>query len=93
MSILTAHIAVKVVPGASRSEIVGWQEDTLRVRIAAPPERGKANAALIELLAQTLGVSKRSVSVISGHTQSRKRVEIIGVSAEDVRSQLAGADC
>lgn len=93
MSILTAHIAVKVVPGASRSEIVGWQEDMLRVRIAAPPERGKANAALIELLAQTLGVSKRSVSVISGHTQSRKRVEIIGVSAEDVRSQLAGADC
>jgi uncharacterized protein (TIGR00251 family) len=73
---------VRVVPSASRSEIVGSEGDTLKVRIAAPPVKGKANKALVKLLAKTLGVSGSQVEIISGHKTRRKIVRVYGVDSE-----------
>jgi len=70
---------VKVVPRASRSEVAGALSDgTMRVRVAAVPEGGKANEELCRLLAQHFGLPVRAVTVVSGHTSTRKRVRIEG---------------
>ncbi|MCP5181227.1 MAG: DUF167 domain-containing protein [Pseudomonadales bacterium] len=84
-------LAVKVVPGAARSELAGWLGDVLRVRISAPAEKGKANAALIALLAQVLDVPPGSVSVLAGHGSPRKQVEIRLLSSDEVRTRLESA--
>jgi uncharacterized protein (TIGR00251 family) len=81
-------ISVKVVPGASCDEIVGWLGGALKVRVTAPPADGKANAALEALLAAALGVPKRSVRVAAGHGSPRKRVEIDGVPPDEVERRL-----
>ncbi len=74
-------LRVKVIPRSSKSEIVGTMDDgTLKVRIAAPPEKGKANEALCALLAEHYGVAKSAVRVVSGHTATIKRVEITAAS-------------
>jgi hypothetical protein len=70
------RLSVKVVAGASRTEIAGWQGETLRIRVAAPAERGKGNAAVVSLLCRTLGLPKDAVSIISGTSSPRKVVEI-----------------
>jgi uncharacterized protein (TIGR00251 family) len=64
------HIAIKALPGASKTEFVGVQEQRLRVRIAAAPEDGKANAELIAFIAKSLGCPKKEVRLLRG-TQSR----------------------
>ena len=70
-------LRVKVTARSARSEIVGELLDgTLKVKIAAPPERGKANQALIALLAAHYGVPRTSVTIVSGHTASLKLVKI-----------------
>ncbi len=63
-------IAIKVVPNASKNEIVGCVGDRLKVRVKSPPERGKANDAVCFLIANALQLKKSAVSVISGNTNS-----------------------
>ncbi|HNY32894.1 MAG TPA: DUF167 domain-containing protein [Fibrobacteria bacterium] len=63
---------MKAVPGASRSRIVGELGDRLKIQVAAPPEDGKANKAVIEVLAQWLGVAKSEVELVSGASQPAK---------------------
>lgn len=75
---------VKVVPGASRSEICGWLGDALKIRVAAPPERGKANAAIEGLICAKLDLPKSAVRIISGGTSSRKIVDIFGQPQAEV---------
>ena len=70
------RLKIKAVPGASNSEISGWLGDSLKVRVAAPAERGKANAALEAYLAIVLEVPKRCVKVIAGHSQPNKTVAV-----------------
>lgn len=70
------HLRLKVVPGASRSRVVGVLGDRLKIQVAAPPEDGKANAAVVALLAQWLGLTERSVSLIAGHSQVLKTVRV-----------------
>lgn len=71
---------VRVVPGASSGSVVGWQADgKLRVRVTAPPERGRANRAVVELLARALRVRGSAVRVVSGAGAREKRVEVDGV--------------
>jgi uncharacterized protein (TIGR00251 family) len=82
------EITIKVVPGASRDGIVGLLGDALKVRVSAPPEKGKANAAVIELLAEALGVSVRSISVISGAASPRKILHVSGQSLIQVQTAL-----
>jgi uncharacterized protein (TIGR00251 family) len=83
-----ARLELKVVPGASRAGIAGWLGDTLKVRVSAPPERGKANAAVVELLAGALGVPEERVRIVAGAASPRKVVEIAGLSAAEVRARL-----
>lgn len=75
---------VRVQPLASRSEIVGLHGDALKVRLAAPPVDGAANEALIELLADALGIARTAVRIISGATSRGKVVEVDGVNVENI---------
>jgi uncharacterized protein (TIGR00251 family) len=73
-------ILVKVIPKSSRTELVGHLADgTWKIKVAAPPEKGKANQALCEFLAGHFGVAKSRVSILSGETSHLKRVHIEGV--------------
>lgn len=81
-------LEVKVTPGAASTEVVGWEGERLRVRLAAPPEKGKANAALLQFLAKQLKISRSSLELISGETGRIKRIRIEGVDLNEVRSRL-----
>ena len=70
--VITLHIQ----PGAKSTEVVGLHGDALKIRLAAPPVDGKANAALCDFLATRLQVPKRDVEVIAGLTSRQKRVAI-----------------
>jgi uncharacterized protein (TIGR00251 family) len=71
-------LAIKAVPKSARSEIVGWLDDgTLKVRIAAAPEKGRANAELCSFLARTFGLPQRNVTLVAGETSSHKRVRLL----------------
>ncbi|MBI5880238.1 MAG: DUF167 domain-containing protein [Chloroflexi bacterium] len=84
----SAIIAVKVVPRASQNRVEGWHGDALKVRLTAPPVEGKANAALIALLAKALHIRQGNVDIIGGETSRLKRVRISGLSADDIRARL-----
>jgi hypothetical protein len=79
------RFAVRVQPRASRSEVAGVHGDALKVRLTAPPVDGAANAALIELLADLLAVSRNAVRIVAGEHARGKVVEVVGVDAESVR--------
>lgn len=81
-------IDVQVIPRASVSAISGTRNGALLVRLQAPPVEGAANSALIDLLARTLGVSKRSVAIVAGLTSRRKRVRIAGLDRASVDARL-----
>ncbi len=83
-----AILSVRVVPGASKSEIVGLEGGALKVRLAAPPVRGKANRELAKLLARALGVRSHEVEIVSGHSARLKTVKVHGVDP-GVASRLA----
>jgi len=74
--------SVRVVPGASKSEIAGEHDGALKVRIASPPVDGAANEELIKFLAKSFGAAKNAVEVVSGHSSRLKKVTITGASPE-----------
>ena len=80
--------AVKVVPGSSRTAVCGLLDDMLKVKVAAAPERGKANKCLVEHLAKQLAVKKGSINIISGQTSPVKQVRISGISARMLLERL-----
>ena len=82
------ELPLKVVPGASRTRVAGVLGTALKVAVAAPPEGGKANAAVIRLLAEVLGVSKSDIEIVSGHGQPLKRVAVRGLTAAEARTRL-----
>ena len=84
-------IDVHVVPGSRREGLDGVHGDALKVAVRARPEKGKANAALVELLARVLGLRRSGVEVVSGHASRRKRVRIEGATAAEVRERIAAA--
>ncbi len=79
-------LSVQVVPGASKSEIIGLHGTSLRVRVAAPAERGKANKAVLKLLRSALGYR---VDLLSGATSRIKRVLVREATQSEVRSKIA----
>ena len=81
-------LAVWVTPGTPRSEVVGVADGRLRVRLAAPAHEGKANAELIRLVAETLGVPRRQVDLGAGATGRRKLLQVRGVTLEEARRRL-----
>lgn len=82
------QFAVKVVPGAARDRVVGLLGAALKVQVSAPPEDGRANARLCEVLADALSVPRRMVSVRSGHGSPHKIVVVTGLAADDLRTRL-----
>ena len=80
---------VKVVPGASRTLIAGVRDGALLVRVAAPPEKGRANAELLGCLASSLGLPKSSIELVSGALSRRKRVSL-PLGSEDALLRAAG---
>lgn len=72
----------RVVPRASKSEIIGEYDGGLKVRLSAPPVDGAANAELIKLLSKKFGVSKRDVEIISGETAKIKQIKIENLNSE-----------
>ncbi len=80
-------IAIKAVPGAKRTEVVGRLGDRLKVRIAAPPEDGKANRAICTLLAEALNVPPRCVEIIHGSSSADKLIRVAGIAAAMVESR------
>jgi uncharacterized protein (TIGR00251 family) len=83
-----ARLSLKVVPGASHSEIAGWLGDDLKVRVAVQPEKGKANNAVIKLLAKALAITPDSVSIVNGETSAHKIVAISGMTLAQVKTLL-----
>ncbi len=83
------RLPVKVVAGSSRSGIAGWLGDELRLKVTAPAERGKANAAVEKLLRDVLGLPATGVRIVAGGSSPRKIVEVIGLSESEVRRKLS----
>lgn len=85
------HLRVVVHPGAGRSEVVGQHGDALKVRVAAPPVEGRANRAVIELVADLLGVKPAQVAVESGESSRTKRLQVRGVEPAEATRLLTAS--
>ncbi|RKY14039.1 MAG: YggU family protein [Planctomycetota bacterium] len=81
-------ITVKIVPGSSRTESAGMHGQMYKIKIAAPPEKGKANKMLIMFLAEQLTIRKNAVQIKSGQTSVVKQVLLQGVTKQDVQAHL-----
>ena len=78
-----------VHPNAARNELAGFSEGVLRVRVAAPPVKGKANKELIAFLARKLGLSKGDLTIIRGHTSRHKLISVAGLTREELNRRLS----
>ncbi len=88
-----ARILLRVSPNAPKSEVVGFSEGILRVKIAAPPIKGKANRELVAFLSRLLGVSQSSLSIVRGHTSRTKTLSVSGLSQQELLGRLQSDDC
>jgi uncharacterized protein len=79
-------LKIRLTPRGSRNEILGWEGDTLRVKITAPPVEGAANKACVEFLADRLRVKRAQVSIIAGDKSRDKTLKVNGLTANEVRS-------
>lgn len=86
------RIAVHVTPKASRDEILGWRGAEIVVRVTAPPEDGKANAAVEKVVASAFKVPKSAVRVVRGHSSRTKMLEIDGVDEKRVHDVFGPPD-
>ncbi len=82
------RLALKVAPKASRTAVTGWAGEGLKLSVTAAPERGKANAAVIDLLAAALDLPKSVIRVVRGHASPQKWVEIGGLPDAEVLRRL-----
>ena len=76
-------------PNAARNELAGFVEGVLRVKVAAPPVKGRANKELIAFLAQKLGLSKGDLVILKGHTSRNKVISIVGLTREELNRRLS----
>jgi hypothetical protein len=86
-----ARITLRVAPGSATSAVVGRYGDGWKLRIAAAPERGKANDVLVRFLADVLAIPSHRVAVVAGHSSRTKVIEVDGLSLEAVNDALARA--
>jgi uncharacterized protein (TIGR00251 family) len=82
------RLDVYIQPRASRTELAGMHAGVIKIRVAAPPVENAANRALIDFVAERLGVAKRCVRVVSGGASRRKTLEVDGVTAEAAAAAL-----
>jgi uncharacterized protein len=87
----STRLQLRVSPGASRAAVVGRHGAAWKVRVAAPPEAGRANEAVLRLLADTLQLARRDVELVAGHASRDKVVSVAGIDAEETERRLASA--
>jgi uncharacterized protein (TIGR00251 family) len=87
----STRLSLRVAPGARRTEIVGRHGDRWKVRVAAAPEQGRANAAVCALLADALALPRDAVTVVSGGSSRDKLVDLAGIGPEETERRLAHA--
>jgi uncharacterized protein (TIGR00251 family) len=88
---VTTRLVLRVSPGASRATVVGRHGAGWKVRVTAAPAGGKANAAVVRLLADTLAVPLRDVEIVSGHASRDKTVALAGIDPDETERRLARA--
>jgi uncharacterized protein (TIGR00251 family) len=84
----STHLRLRVIPGSVRPGIVGRYGDAWKLRVSAPPERGQANEATVDLLADTLGLPAANVRLVSGHGSRDKTVEVAGLTTAEAERRL-----
>ena len=91
MEAVSTRVLLRVAPGAARAGVVGRHGDAWKVRVTAPPEDGRANDAVLRLLADTLAVPRNAVLLVSGHGSRDKIVELMGLEPLQIEQRLAEA--
>ncbi|HLY93492.1 MAG TPA: DUF167 domain-containing protein [Gaiellaceae bacterium] len=91
MAAASTRLRLRVSPGARRAGIVGPHGDGWKVRVTAPPEAGRANEAVLRLVAETLALPRSAVTLVSGHSGREKIVELTGVEPAHVARRFASA--
>lgn len=91
MATPSTRVRLRVSPGARRNEVVGRHGGGWKVRVAAAPEGGRANEAVLDLLSDRLGLPRRSLSIVSGHTAREKIVLMEGIDEAEGERRLERA--
>ena len=86
-----ARLKLHVTPGAREDALVGWQGDSLRLKVRARPEKGRANEAVLRLLAGYLGLPPSRLALVRGAASRDKMVEVEGLSEDELRARLGRA--
>jgi len=87
---METKITVKLQPRASKNEIIGFKEGMLWLRVTAPPVENKANIALIELIAEELGIRKSAIQLVAGDKSRIKTIKIEGVTETEIYAKFKG---
>ena len=87
----TTRLRLRVSPGARRAAVVGRQGDAWKVRVAEAPERGRANEAVLRLLADALTLPRTALTLVSGHGTREKTVELTGIGPALIERRLSSA--
>jgi uncharacterized protein len=82
-------LAIKAIPNAPRSAVVGWLGEALKIKIHAPALNGRANEALCEFLAAELGLPRRAVTLVQGEKSRQKLVRIDGLTLAEIKTRWA----
>lgn len=85
---MAVRVAIKVVPGASRTRLAGKLGDAFKIAVVEPAESGRANRAVVALVASVLGIAPSSVRVVHGTASARKTIEIDGLDEQTVHARL-----
>lgn len=85
----STFLRLRVVPGSAKPGMAGRYGDAWKLRVSAPPERGQANEATLDLLADTLGLPAANVRLVSGHGSRDKTVEVAGLTTAEAERRLA----
>jgi uncharacterized protein (TIGR00251 family) len=91
MKAVSTRVRLRVSPGAKSAHVVGRHGEAWKVRVAAPAEGGRANEAVVRLLAQTLSLSRDAVTLVSGHGARDKIVELTGLDSTQIERRLSSA--
>jgi uncharacterized protein (TIGR00251 family) len=81
-------VKLRIVPNAKRDEVVGEHGDAVKIKVAAPALEGKANEALLEFIAEKLGVHRRDIALVAGEKSRDKAIEVANLEASEARARL-----
>jgi uncharacterized protein len=91
MKVVSTRVRLRVSPGANSAHVVGRHGEAWKVRVAAPPEGGRANEAVVRLLAETLSLPRDAVTLVSGHGARDKIVQLAGLDPTEIERRLSSA--